>query len=315
MNYQEKTDALYHEQAKNWPLMATNLEGLKSAQLKTFQFDGFSIHVQFNPKRITSSAAKVDKDSINKRKCFLCAENRPQEQNEVPFEDDYEILCNPFPIFKEHYTIAHKEHIPQEINNEFPRFLALSKALPKLVVFYNAPKCGASAPDHLHFQAGNLGFVPVEEDLPRLKLWYGDKIINQQQLQVTAIDDGLRRFVVLESENVDSLSESFKAVYEFAKNLESGEEPMMNILGYYNQGWRVFVFLRDKHRPWQFFEKGEHNIVLSPASVDMGGTLITPLQKDFENISKENVIDIFNQVSMSPLRFVGLKKHIVNELV
>ena len=314
MNYQEQTNNLLDEQKNNWSLLNGNLEGLKNAQLKTFQFEGFSIKVQFNPKRITSSAAKVDKKSIEERKCFLCSNNRPSEQNQVLFEKEYEILCNPFPIFKEHYTIASLSHTAQQIETSFSDFLDISKALPDLVTFYNAPNCGASAPDHLHFQAGNRGFLSIEDDYKTIESKFGEKIVASLDIDIININDTLRRFIVLESDNKEAIEKVFGLIYSFTKELANGDEPMLNILSWYHKGWRVMIFPRDKHRPWQFFEEGEKNILLSPASVDLGGTLITPLEKDFLKITKEDISDILNQSSMSIERFDKLKSFIKNKL-
>jgi len=309
MNYQHKADALFEDQKSTWPLLGSNWEKLGGAQLKTFGFDGYTIRVQYNPKRIVSSAAKVDKVSIEKRKCFLCRENRPPEEKEVYFGEDYEILCNPFPIFNEHFTIAKSDHLPQLIEGEFLRFLELSKALPDLVVFYNASNCGASAPDHMHFQAGSRDFMPIEEEIGFLMKRYGKPLHNGPEHALTAVDDGLRRFIVLESGQPGLLSEAFSRIVEFKKELQPAEEPMFNMLSYYQDQWQILIFPREKHRPWQYFEEGEKNILLSPAAVDMGGTLIIPLEKDFHKITRNDIADIFSQVSLSVPEFDKLVKH------
>ncbi len=315
MTILEKTDALLEDQVSSWPLLGNNLEKLDGALLKSFAFDGFSIHVQFNPKRIGSSAARVDKASIRQRKCFLCKENRPSEQNGVAFGRDYEILCNPYPIFRKHFTIVKTEHTPQVIEPEFGRFLDLSRELPGLVIFYNAPSCGASAPDHMHFQAGNRGFMPLEEDLGSLTRLYGKTLAADAGLTVTGISDGLRRFLILESGQKGRLEEAFTHAIRFIRNIRPGEEPMVNILAWYNrEAWQVMLFPRDRHRPWQYFEEGDKNILLSPASVDMGGTLITPLEKDFLKITREDITDIFSQISFSENHFDRLSHHLVTKL-
>jgi len=303
MNLQEQADALFEDQKQSWPLLGANWKKLSAARLKQFDFEGFSIHVQNNPKRITSSAAKVDKVSIEKRACFLCQENRPPEEKNVWFGQEYEILCNPFPIFREHFTIAKAEHTPQVIESEFRSFLELSKALPELAVFYNAPNCGASAPDHMHFQAGNRGFMPIEKELESLKQKYGELLHGSDAASITAVNDGLRRFYVMESSSRKLLEEMGAWAFGFLRELQPGEEPMINMLSYYCQGWQVLLFPCRKHRPWQYFEEGEQNILLSPASVDMGGTLIMPLEKDFEKITREDIVDIFSQVSFSDIDF------------
>ena len=335
MNLQQQASALFEDQKQTWPLLGENWKGLAFARLRVFEFPGFTIRVQFNPKRITSSAARVDRDSIARRKCFLCPENRPPEERHVPFGSGYEILCNPFPIFNEHFTIARREHTPQVIDTEFGNLLYLSRELPELVVFYNAPNCGASAPDHMHFQAGNRGFMPIEEEIGTLKERYGGIICQDEKTGkeysevlprngsackgsgtglVMAVDDGLRRFILLESETMGFLGSAFNMIHTFMAGLRSNDDPMLNILSYYSDRWQVMIFPREKHRPWQYFEKGERNILLSPASVDMGGTLITPLEKDFQKITRDDIDDIFSQVSFSPGLFRQLTRYLKSSL-
>jgi hypothetical protein len=306
MTIQQKTIALFEDQITSWPLLGANWGKLDAAQLKTFRFDGFSIQVQFNPKRITSSNAKVDKDSIGKRPCFLCPVNRPPEETHVAFGGDYEILCNPFPIFRQHYTIAKMDHIPQVIDPEFSRLLDLTRELPEMVVFYNAPSCGASAPDHMHFQAGSRGFMPIEDEIGTLLNQYGQIIDQGNGFTASAVRDGLRRFIVLESDRKEPLEKVFLKISGLMRQFSADGEPMLNILAYYNEKWQILLFPREKHRPWQFFEQGEKNILLSPAAVDMGGTMITPLEKDFSKISRSDIEDIFSQISLSEERFNAL---------
>ena len=310
MSMQEKADALFKDQLISWPLLGANWEKLGEARLKQFDFEGFTIRVQCNPKRIVSSAARVDKASIEKRQCFLCADHRPPEEKSLWLGDDYEILCNPFPIFKEHFTIAKSDHRPQVIEPEFGNFLDLSRELPELALFYNAPNCGASAPDHMHFQAGNRGFMPIEGEIGILKSRYGQVLREDSGIMLTAVDDGLRRFYVMESHSKEKLEEFAACAFNFIRKLQQGAEPMINMLSYYKEGWQVLLFPRDKHRPWQYFEEGEKNILLSPASVDMGGALITPLEKDFQKITREDIEDIFSQITFSEENFARM-----NELI
>ena len=300
---QEKVSKLFQDQITGWPLLGENWSKLDASLLKLFEFDGFSIRVQFNPERITSSAAKLDQSSIEKRPCFLCLSNRPPEEDMLAFGNDYEILCNPFPIFKEHFTIAKTDHSPQVIDPEFSRLLDLSRQLPELVVFYNAPGCGASAPDHMHFQAGNRGFMPVEDELEALMEGYGKSLVSGGDCKVTAVNDGLRHFLVLESDRKEPMQLVFAQISDFMRQLSPGAEPMLNILAFFREKWQILIFPREKHRPWQFFKEGEKNILLSPASVDMGGVLILPLEKDFLKICREDIVEIFIQVGLTDRRF------------
>lgn len=295
--YTDSAKKLLSDQLNDWQLAAKNYSELKYVQVREFDFDGFCLKVQFNPARIISSAAKVDKQSIENRRCFLCAENRPVEQKQIEF-GKYHILVNPFPIFSEHFTIPHIEHIPQLIAGRFGDMLDLAKALQGYTIFYNGPGCGASAPDHFHFQAGIKGFMPLENEIDYLKKNKATKI-SSKLADVWAINDGLRKFLYLESTNNVKLEMIFNSIYRKLElfNKDEVEEPLMNILACYDdETWQVFVFPRYKHRPWQYFEEGEKNIVLSPASVDLGGVFITPLEKDFRKISPDDITDIFDQV-------------------
>jgi hypothetical protein len=301
-NLQEQATALFEDQKSSWPLLGSNWDLLKEIRVKEFSFDGLMIRLQFNPKRIISSAARVDRESIGKRACFLCPQNRPPEEKGVPFGPGYEILCNPFPIFHQHFTIAARDHTPQVIRPEFPAFLELSRALPGLVVFYNAPACGASAPDHMHFQAGNRGLMPIENELELLRKRYGRSLVGTEDLKVTAIKDGLRNFFLLESPSEKALGRAFELIFDFMAGYQ-GQEPLLNLLLYFDRSWQLLLFPREKHRPWQYFEEGEGNILLSPAAVDMGGTLIIPLEKDFLSITGADIRDIFSQVTCSEEHF------------
>ncbi|NOR34073.1 MAG: DUF4922 domain-containing protein, partial [Bacteroidales bacterium] len=190
----------------------------------------------------------------------------------------------------------------------------LSRALPDLALFYNAPNCGASAPDHMHFQAGNRGFMPIEEEIAKLKANFGKVLMKDGDIELAAVSDGLRRFYVLESDSKEKLEEMAAEAFQILGELQNGAEPMINMLSYYKNGWQVLLFPRDKHRPWQYFEEGEENILLSPASVDMGGTLITPLEKDFQKISREDIEDIFSQITFSAEHFDRMNEYLKNKL-
>ncbi|MDR0866076.1 MAG: DUF4922 domain-containing protein, partial [Candidatus Symbiothrix sp.] len=168
------------DQLEEWSLVKSNYEALKNVKSKEFQFDGFIIKVQFNPARIVSSAAKIDAKSIQERKCFLCPANLPKEQTGIPFGNDYQLLVNPFPIFPEHFTIPTYKHTDQLIIHRYGDMLDLAKSMDKYTVFYNGPKCGASAPDHAHFQAGIKGFLPLENEIgniPKEVIYKTDELI------------------------------------------------------------------------------------------------------------------------------------------
>jgi len=165
----DKLFALCEHQKASWELASKNYKLLSSVESKRYYFGSYKIETQHNPKRIKSSAAKTDKESIEKRKCFLCRENLPEEQKGILLHNEYLILCNPYPIFDYHFTISKLVHTPQLIKSNLIDMLAISKVLSDFTVFYNGPDCGASAPDHFHFQACTKGAMPVEKEYENLK--------------------------------------------------------------------------------------------------------------------------------------------------
>ena len=209
-DYGTAAKVFLRQQRRDWELQHEGYNSLKNVQLKTFDFDGFKIKVQHNPNRLISSSAAVDSDSIKKRKCFLCIDNLFKGQKGFLYNHEYIFLANPHPIFPEHLTIANVNHFPQRINDIFYVLLSLSQSMSKyFTVFYNGPKCGASAPDHLHFQAGNKIFMPVEEDFAQLKQQYGEILQEEYGFSCTAVDDGSRRFIAFEGEMEEILIYAF----------------------------------------------------------------------------------------------------------
>ena len=298
-----------------WPLAASNYKGLEKVEEKSFQFDGFQVKAQFNPERMRSSVAEVDKQSIAARKCFLCSENRPPEQDGIPFGDDFLILVNPFPIFKNHFTISCNRHIDQRFIPNVKTLLELAKAMECFTVFYNGPECGASAPDHLHFQAGESNFMPISEDFNRLK-HTARMLYSNDQTEVVAFDNYLRKMISIET---NSLEEALKVIDVYYRHFAAMQpekvEPMMNVLCSFSEDkWTIHLFPRKAHRPTHFYEEGEKQILISPGSVDFGGVFILPRREDFVKISKENVVDILAQVCVNQDVFLELTAKIRNDL-
>ncbi|MCP5064245.1 MAG: DUF4922 domain-containing protein, partial [Ignavibacteriae bacterium] len=276
-----------------------NFQNLEQIKTKEFDFDGYKIRVQFNSSRIVSSSAKVDKKTIENRACFLCKENLPDTQKGIMYKNDYIILINPFPIFKQHLTIPHLQHIPQSIENYFEDMLELSYDLKdNFFIFYNGPKCGASAPDHFHFQTGLKYSTPIETEYKSLVKSFGKEILNKGNSKAFSVNSPITKLFVLESKGKSELIKLFKNIFNQLKNNSVGdEEPLMNIISTYdNSRWKVFLYPRAKHRPQQFFAEDESQILFSPAAVDMAGLCITPREEDFNKIIKEDLTDMFGQV-------------------
>ncbi len=296
----EKAEKMFEHQISNWKLAVGGYQSLSSVEIKKFEFSNFTIEAHFNPGRIISSSAKVDAKSINERPCFLCSKNLPAEQKAVNAFDDYILLVNPFPIFDKHFTIPTLSHTPQLIKPEITSMLTLSSLLGKgYSVFYNGPKCGASAPDHIHFQAGNFGFMMIDHDYAELSKSNSKIVFEDRELKTSFVTGCLRNFIAIESNNISKIVSEFKRIYSSLQNARSDEEPMMNIICSYDGSWRLLIFPRIKHRPTYFFEEGDKKILISPAAVDMGGVLIFPREEDFEKITNELIVDVFKQVTFS----------------
>ena len=289
-------NTLFHEQFSNWELARVNYEGLKTVRTKSFNFGDFEVTIQFNPARIASTGANVDPKSISARKCFLCNENRPKEQQSIDLID-YTLLVNPYPIFPQHFTIPRKEHSDQQIKPYFTDMLELAEALDNYIVFYNGPKCGASAPDHMHFQAGTKDFLPLLTDYIRMKPMHGKLLEEGVNYQLFRLKNYLRTVYCIESDTIISAQNIFKNLYiKWQGN--STEEPLMNIVCSYEDGiWYTFIFPRSAFRPWQYTAEDNQQLLVSPATVEMSGIFITPIESHFEKITREDIMSIFEQCS------------------
>lgn len=292
----ELVEKLIQNQISEWPLAAQNFDALAKVQSKDIDVRGIRYRAQFNPARITSSAAKVDTKSIQERKCFLCSANRPKEQMGIR-HGEYEILINPFPIFPRHLTIPDVSHVDQVISGRVGDMLEFAELLSDYVIFYNGPKCGASAPDHMHFQAGNKGFLGIEKDVEELGK---ELIFTHKSASVYVLDDSPRNALIFKSNDISDLEEAFNKVYELLPLHEDDIEPMMNILAWFANGeWILAVLPRVKHRPSCFFAETDAKMTISPASVDLGGVFITPIESDFNRIDSSKIDEILSEVSMS----------------
>jgi len=304
--YSEGLEELFSTQLNDWELARINYSLLDKVHTREIDFGRFRILVQFNPERMKSTAAKVDPKSIGDRPCFLCGKNRPEEQKGLTFENDLTLLVNPFPIFKKHLTIPSYRHVDQRILSNFPLMLKLAEALPDYVIFYNGPQCGASAPDHFHFQAGNRGFLPIETDFLNGKFAKLSSV--KSGVEILNWSGYLRGIITLKSPDADNLRSIFNQIFEKLSEIQSDRpEPMINILAYvYDNTWIIHLIPRKIHRPTQFFKEGNDQILLSPASVDLGGVLITPREVDFNKINAVDIKDIFGQVCFDENELVRL---------
>ena len=308
----EQATALVLQQKSTWQLARNNYAALSGIQSRTFHFSHFKIIAQHNPGRIRSSAAKTDAASLAERPCFLCLENLPPEQKGIIFQNDFLILTNPFPIFPFHLTMSNVNHTPQKIGNYISDMLDLSRQLTGFTVFYNGPECGASAPDHFHFQAGSKGLLPIETEFEDLRKNHGQILVQQKNLQVIAVENYLRQFIAIISSDKNEAAGAFEMMYKKLPSVKS-KEPMLNVLcNYENGNWHIILFPRKKQRPSHYFQEDDKKLVVSPAAVELGGVFILPREEDFLAMNSQLITEIFNEVCIEEKDFknwiISIKK-------
>ena len=313
---------LFKNQLRQWSDANERYQQLKNVEVKEMKARNICLSAQFNPARIGSTGASIDKKSIDERPCFLCPENRPDEQIDFPMNGKFILLVNPFPILPKHFTIPLRVHTPQCIREHYLEMMKMTENLKNFFVFYNGPRCGASAPDHIHFQAGSRGVVPLERDwethyyAQRSRIYpvSDDDFIEAMKLGIVADDMGifsLRGYVVpgfiIVTRSAAANDFLFKKIYDALPMQADDTEPMMNILSWTQASELdlerriVSVILpRAKHRPDCYFKEGKEQIMVSPGAIDMGGLLITPREEDFKKLNAKLAVSILQEVAMSP---------------
>jgi ATP adenylyltransferase/5',5'''-P-1,P-4-tetraphosphate phosphorylase II len=309
-NPSESAKTLVKQQTDTWPLAQKNYRNLETVESGSFDFGTFSVLVQHNPGRIRSSAARTDARTLAERPCFLCLENLPPEQKGLFFLEKYLILTNPFPVFPVHLTLSDIHHTPQRIQPRISDLLEAAKKLREFTIFYNGPGCGASAPNHFHFQAVEKGSLPVEKEWTR----NSEKIPWSEKTILGISKNYLRRFMVIESTDPEEVKKGFKRIYSELEKHNQKPEPMLNMLcSYSNHSLQLIIFPREKQRPSHFFRKGKERIIIGPASVEMGGVIILPRKEDFDKITEKEITEIYEEVTLEEKRYSDLIKTIVSK--
>lgn len=302
----------FHNQLNQWKDVAKRFEELVGVQTREVG----SALAQFNPARLVSTGAKIDKATLAKRPCFLCEKNRPGEQIVLPFGEGFDILVNPFPILPVHFTIPSCHHQLQAIVENYVQIHRLLRVYPQLMVFYNGPKCGASAPDHLHFQAGTSGILPLQRDWQRLYETSVPLLKLNDAEGIYEIKDYICPALAIVSHTEKHDVELFSCLYEALPMKEDETEPMMNIVAWRNgEAFISVVFPREKHRPDCYSAEGEAQCLVSPGSLDMAGLMILPRQSDFEGMTSERAKVILREVSLSDEAMKDVVKRLRNKAV
>jgi ribosomal protein S18 acetylase RimI-like enzyme len=290
---------LLSQQKKAWQDLRKGYESLKNVRERDLICRGFSVRLQYNPNRIKSSTADVSKGNSSERRCFLCLDHLPEGQKGILYRSDYLILSNPMPVFSSHFTVSRIDHRLQAIDEHIGTYLDLMADLgPGWTVLYNGPKCGASAPDHLHFQAAPSGKMPIEKEIREEKRLVLIKQVDNVLLY--GVRDLGREVIILQGDDPIAIEGALRSYLNaLEKILLLNEEPMLNIAGFYGEGkWCLVIFPRRKHRPDAFFKEGDARMVVSPGVIDMGGILITPVERDFKRLDATAVEGIYKEVSL-----------------
>jgi hypothetical protein len=294
----KRIDDLFAQQRETWPALRDGEAALAHLQRKTLTDGDQSIIVQVNPARRRSTLANTDAKAVAARACFLCPENMPPEERGVAFED-LVVMPNPFPILPLHCTIAAREHRPQKLDGQIGKFLRLAKAIgPDLAALYNGPRCGASAPDHFHFQAVRENEIPILAQLPSL----------DTASRITPHTTFGRNLLLITGSNADAVAANVERSVNALRQIEvATDEPMLNLLAHFSAGrYAVALFPRAAHRPKCYFATGPEQLLISPAVLEMCGILVATELDHFERINAPIAGKIYEEVSLNPEHFARL---------
>lgn len=287
----------FNRQLEVWTDARHRFRDLKHVETRQFSDQ---LKLQWNPARIVSTGAKIDKKTLGERPCFLCDKNRPKEQMSKQIDEKFHLLVNPFPILPVHFTIPARKHQPQLIYKnygEMHRFISLHS---DLMVFYNGPKCGASAPDHLHFQAGTNGILPLQTNWQRLSRNLTDIISLNDEEKISEVRDFIVPAFVIISKSAESDEALFRRLYKAMPQRGDETEPMMNIISWRKGEEFISVVIpREKHRPEAYFAEGDAQFVVSPGALDMSGLIITPREEDFRKLTEEKALSLLQECGVS----------------
>ena len=303
-------DKFIKDQLSVWPMAAENYRGLKKAETKRLDVGGLTVTVQYNPCRRISSEAALDKESISRRPCFLCPENRPEEQTNIEFEGrkgrKYRVTLNPYPIFPSHLVISSFDHTPQSIWHRYQDLLDFVKENEDLIGFYNGPESGASAPDHMHFQACPQGLMPLQNLVDELLDQNQNEeaslkfLANVKEAKLFHLNEYAHGVFVLRGVTAKSVAKLFYRLLDCAPVPEGSSEPRLNLIAWCHGGeYRSVVIFREKHRPHNYFSDAEDHLAMSPGCADMAGVYVAPEKEDFDKLDSALLSQVVEEVAAS----------------
>ncbi len=290
----------FNRQLEYWDTASCNYRKFHNVEKRELPLDAMTIIAQYNPERMRSTGADMSQEALEERPCFLCESNRPQEQHSKALDDNFEILVNPYPIMPVHYTISLRRHERQQIINHCDIIYKLLVLYPELTVFYNGPKCGASAPDHAHLQACVGGDIPLLVAWPRLCRTIKQLVKTDDDSSINLLTDYPATAFVIKGHSADVCQKLFLQLYNILPVASEDVEPMMNVIAWMSEGeYITVVFPRSKHRPACYSQAGDAQMMVSPGALDMAGLLVLPRERDFLRISSLDAQNILKEVSLS----------------
>ena len=317
-----RVGALIAQQQATWPMLREASAALTRVENRRWQVRGSEVVTQFNPARIKSTAARVDAASIRARPCFLCPENLPPEEKGIAFGPECVILCNPYPVLPRHLVITARRHTPQAIEGSFGALLDAAQGLgEEYFALYNGPACGASAPDHLHFQACERASLPIVcevESWPRRYPW------RSAGLELFAMADYRVNVLVARGSERGVIDAWFARALSHLSSVTSPREqeiaqspqpePLLNLVVTFDRaGWTVYLFPRQKHRPACYHAEGEARLTVSPAAIDLAGVMVVPEAEHFARLTAPELEQIYVEVTLDDARFAEWKGRLARD--
>lgn len=300
-------DKFINDQLSVWPLAAENYRNLKKAEVKNLNIGGLDVTVQYNPCRKISSEAALDPKSLSERPCFLCPENRPAQQTNIEFEGrkgrKYRVTLNPYPIFPSHLVVSSFEHTRQSIWHRYQDLLDFVREHNEYLGFYNGPISGASAPDHMHFQACPQGLMPLQNRVDVLLAADGGEklrfLTNVKEARLFHLDEYARGVFVLRGDTAKSVAKLFYRLMDCAPVPEESDEPKINLFAWTHDGeYRSIVIFREKHRPHNYLSTGEDHLAVSPGCADLGGVFVTPRREDYDKLDSALLGAVIREITV-----------------
>lgn len=327
---EEEVNRFFDLQLEQWQEARQRFQDLtQQVQTKNLSLDDCTLSVQYNPSRMVSTGAKIDKKALRARPCFLCENNRPADQRALPVMGSLNVLVNPFPILPHHLTLPTRRHVTQNFKRFAQMLDRLVWQLPNYLIFYNGARCGASAPDHAHLQAGARGIVPIERDW-KLYENHLERIYPSSKEEEAELEDMgynpknggiflLKGYVcpafVIQGPASESNPFLLEKLFSVMPKGEKRSEPDINILSWRHEGGPTapdylvtVVFARRKHRPDCYSAKGKNSCMVSPGAIDMGGLLITPRAEDFKHITPRMAQSILREVTLTESEITNIAR-------